>query len=154
MENWKIKVLEFVSKLFDLEIQIKPKLIKNFDLCNMLVTDDVVGSIYDVLEYFKEKKETELQREIGILCKNLELSFNIKNDYYQYRKNVFKSDNKKLKMIEILKGIEHGKADIIYEDYWHHLIYMLIDCKIIDKQTAKKIHNNIHNVFKECEVEE
>lgn len=147
MSSWKIKALEFVAKLWNLEIQIKPKQFKDVELHNMLVTYDVQYSLYSLLNYFKENKETELQRELATLCHNLELSFDKEKEYYQYRRNVFESDNKKLKLIEVLKGIEHGKADCIYASYWVDLLYMLSNVGIIEEKTAKRIYKKIDDII-------
>lgn len=142
-----IKMLELVAKLWNLEVQIKPKTLKVVELHNMLVTYDVEYSLFNLLKYFKEKKETELQRELAILCHNLELSFDLENEYYQYRQDVLKSDNKKLKLIEVLKGIEHGKADCIYHSYWESLLMILVSCDVIDKKLAYEISDKIGDIM-------
>lgn len=147
MTNWKIKALEFVAKLWNLEVQIKAKSLKDVELHNMLVTYDVEHSLYRLLEYFKTNKETELQRELATLCYNLELSIDKEIEYYQYRQNVFKSDNKKLKLIEILKGIEHGKADCIYSSYWDGILRVLTDCGLIEENVAKDLCEKIEEII-------
>lgn len=154
MSNFKMQLLEFVAKLCNLEVNIKPRQLKDIKLRNMLVTYEVEHSLYRLLEYFKKNKKIELQMELTTLCQNLELSFDKGNEYRRYRREVFKSDNKKLKLIEILKGIEHGKTDYIYHSYYGEILYCLADCGVIDKCLGETLYDKIGNIILEKGLQE
>ena len=149
MKNWKAKLIKFLAKSENMEIQITPKKLKNIDLQSCLFTFEVLNSLRNLEYYYEEKKENELQREIATLYHNLKESQELSIEYSIYQRKVFDSENKKLKLIEILKIIEHGKADCIYESYWLDLLNMLVSVGVLEEPTKEDIFNKILDIFEE-----
>lgn len=143
----KRKVLQRIADIFNIQIEIIRPKSELPELVTFIMTQDLKYSIYNLYIHNESNKEVELQREFGKFLHLLGESFKAASEYSDYRHEVLQSDNKKLKLIEGLKGIELGKADCIYHSYWESLLMILVSCDVIDKKLAYEISDKIGDIM-------
>lgn len=146
MSNWKTKIIEFVAKLWNIEVQIKPKKLDFSELHSLMVTYDVSQSLDNLLCFYEANNHKSFEKEALLLCVRLQESNKLEEQYYQYKKSIEKSNNKKAKLI---LGLKILKKDIdTYENYhWGTILKSLVDCELIEEEKAINIYAKIKDIY-------